>query len=466
MTLDDTEAENLRLKAALEGQNYLLNSYELLETVLSNVGVHIYMKAADGRYLYANRVFLESANLTLDQVLGRTDAELFPDSDFEQVDAQVFATGQVLQVEEYLVNAYGENEYYLSTKLLLKRPGHPDCLIGFSTPITQLKTSQETVRRSEARFRALFESSSEAVMVMSRTRFLDCNDATLKLLGVSSKADFLQLTPADLSPALEPSGIPSAQRAEQMIGQAFDKGHLQFEMTLRRRDNGQEMPGEAVMTAVELDDGPALLITLRDQTERKRYEEQISHLAFYDSLTQLPNRRLFNERLSQALVQHHRSKNHGCLVYLDLDNFKPLNDRHGHSAGDLLLQEVGRRLAGCVRTQDTVARLGGDEFVVLLIGLDAAADIALSQGNQVAEKILAELARPYVLSLESSEGGAQTVVHRCTASLGLTLFSPMEENMDHIMQRADDAMYRAKAAGRNQICIAASVRTPVMVDSV
>lgn len=196
---------------------------------------------------------------------------------------------------------------------------------------------------------------------------------------------------------------------------------------------------------------------MRDQTERKRYEEQISRLAFYDPLTQLPNRRLFNERLSQALVQHHRSKNHGCLVYLDLDNFKPLNDQHGHSAGDLLLQEVGRRLAGCVRTQDTVARLGGDEFVVLLIELDTAADIALSQGNHVAEKILAELERPYVLSLESSAELTKTVEHRCTASLGLTLFSPMEKDIDHILRRADDAMYRAKALGRNQIFIAASV---------
>lgn len=457
MTIDDIEAENHRLKAELEGLDYILSSYELLETVLSNVGVHIYMKAADGRYLYANRYFLESADLRLEQVLGRTDAELFPESDFERVDAQVFATGQVLQVEEHLVNAKGENEYYLSTKLLLKRPGHPDYLIGMSTPITQLKASQETVRRSDARFRALFESSSEAVMVMSRTRFLDCNDATLRLLGVSSKADFLQLTPADLSPALEPSGTPSALRAEPMIGQAFEKGHLQFELTLRRCDNGLEIPGEAVMTAVELDDGPALLITLRDQTERKRYEEQISRLAFYDPLTQLPNRRLFNERLSQALVQHHRSKNHGCLVYLDLDNFKPLNDQHGHSAGDLLLQEVGRRLAGCVRTQDTVARLGGDEFVVLLIELDTAADIALSQGNHVAEKILAELERPYVLSLESSAELTKTVEHRCTASLGLTLFSPMEKDIDHILRRADDAMYRAKALGRNQIFIAASV---------
>lgn len=99
--------------------------------------------------------------------------------------------------------------------------------------------------------------------------------------------------------------------------------------------------------------------------------------------------------------------------------------------------------------------------MVLLIGLDSAADIALSQGNQVAEKILAELARPYVLSLESSEGLTQTVVHRCTASLGLILFSPMEEDMDHILQRADDAMYRAKAAGRNQICIAASVHEAI-----
>lgn len=138
-------------------------------------------------------------------------------------------------------------------------------------------------------------------------------------------------------------------------------------------------------------------------------------------------------------------------MFLDLDNFKPLNDQHGHRAGDLLLQDDGRRLVGCLRRQDTVARLGGDEFVVLLIELDTSWDVALSQGTLVAEKILAELARPYVLALASGKDQATTVEHRCTASLGLTLFSPQDKDIDDILRRADDAMYRAKAKGRNQI---------------
>ncbi|WP_338063675.1 GGDEF domain-containing protein [Macromonas bipunctata] len=166
---------------------------------------------------------------------------------------------------------------------------------------------------------------------------------------------------------------------------------------------------------------------------------------------------LDNDRDAQADVavhgqrQHHPSQHHGAVIYLDLDNFKPLNDRHGHVAGDRLLQEVGHRLLSSVRGQDTVARLGGDEFVVLLIELNPDWSMAIQEATLVAEKLRETLARNYVLSIDKNGGPTKTVEHQCTASLGVTVFRPSESNADAILRRADDAMYRSKAKGRNQI---------------
>jgi GGDEF domain-containing protein len=137
----------------------------------------------------------------------------------------------------------------------------------------------------------------------------------------------------------------------------------------RRHDNGAEVPVDVVLSAMDLDGEPTLLASIRDITDRKLYEAKIHQLAFYDALTGLPNRRLFFDRLAQAVAQSRRSGRHGAVIYLDLDNFKPVNDRHGHRAGDLLLQEAARRLAHCLREEDTVARLGGDEFVALLVNV-------------------------------------------------------------------------------------------------
>ena len=446
VTTDVTDQKRLEYQLA--------QARELLNTVLDNVNANIYLKDAEGRYLYANQSVLDTVHLSKEDILGRTDRDLFPAEfarTYEQIDNQVFASREPQSLEERFVDDAGHLRYYWSTKMLLHCSGRPDCLIGFSSDITPLKRAELAVVRSEARFRALFESSSEAVALVARDQFLDCNAAMLKLLGVPSKLEFMKLTPAELSPPQQACGTSSAVKAAELIEQAFEKGQFQFEWVVQRYDNGEQIPVEFFVTAVHLEDGPALLLTIRDLTLRKRYEAQISRLAYYDALTQLPNRRLLYERLSQAMVQQRRSNRHGCVIFLDLDNFKPLNDLHGHVAGDLLLQEVGRRLVGCLRTQDTVARLGGDEFVALLIELDPSRDVAIQQCTLVAEKIRNELARPYRLTLEEGHGVSRSVEHHCTASLGLAVFSPADSNGDNILKRADNAMYQAKAKGRNQI---------------
>jgi len=187
--------------------------------------------------------------------------------------------------------------------------------------------------------------------------------------------------------------------------------------------------------------------------ERKRAEEAIRQMAYYDSLTQLPNRRMLHERLTLAIAGSKRSRLFGALMFVDLDNFKPLNDVHGHAVGDLLLVEAARRLAGSVRAVDTVARVGGDEFVVLLASLNTSEETSLTQALVVAEKIRARLAEPYVLASIHDNAAKVTVEHHCSSSIGVTMFQGETHSTNELMKQADQAMYKAKEAGRNSITV-------------
>ena len=178
--------------------------------------------------------------------------------------------------------------------------------------------------------------------------------------------------------------------------------------------------------------------------------EQLRNLAFYDTLTQLPNRRLLMDRLAQALSASKRSSCYGALMFLDLDNFKPLNDQFGHAVGDLVLIEVANRIRRCVREMDTVARFGGDEFVVILRELSVIKEESFVQTNIVAEKIRAALEEQYNLSYQQENHPAISLQHHCASSIGVVLFQA-DDDQEDILRYADTAMYQAKQAGRNRI---------------
>jgi len=190
---------------------------------------------------------------------------------------------------------------------------------------------------------------------------------------------------------------------------------------------------------------------VEDITGRKQMEEQVRQLAFYDPLTQLPNRRLLDDRLKQSLAESKRSNRYGALIFFDLDNFKALNDKHGHAVGDLLLVQAAKRMKNCVREIDTVARYGGDEFVVMMGDLneDKAASTALA--GSAAEKIRATLAEPYFMAVSHNLQADTLVEHRCTASIGVVVFIDREGTQDDFLRLADTAMYQAKNVGGNLI---------------
>ena len=208
-----------------------------------------------------------------------------------------------------------------------------------------------------------------------------------------------------------------------------EKGSLWFEISLTKK--------------IDAENGdPRFIVLCRNITQRKSSEDEINKLAFYDPLTNLPNRRLMLDRLVQALAVSARSGRMGALLFIDLDNFKTLNDTQGHDMGDLLLQQVGQRLTQCMRQGDTVARLGGDEFVVMIEELSVNKDEAAAQAETIGEKVLAAIGQPYRLA------GLDYLI---TPSIGITLYTDHFQSTDELLKQADMAMYQAKSAGRNTL---------------
>lgn len=268
-----------------------------------------------------------------------------------------------------------------------------------------------------------------------QARIVYANEVACRERGYSNE-DMLAMSVADIDPDARIDLWPDHWQELQQ------KGNLTFERRHRRKD-GSTFPIEVSANFVKFGDQEFNVTFSRDISGRKAAEREINSLAFYDSLTRLPNRRLLMDRLKQALASSVRSGLGGALLFIDLDNFKALNDTLGHEIGDLLLQQVARRLESCVREGDTVARLGGDEFVVMLEDLSERSIEAAAQAETVCGKIQAGLAQPYLLATQS---------YLSTASIGVTLFSNHKQSQDDLLKQADIAMYQAKKAGRNALC--------------
>ena len=305
--------------------------------------------------------------------------------------------------------------------------------MGCFTDITQIRQA-ETEQRIAA---AAFESQEGMVITDADNVILKVNRAFTESTGYSAE-DVVGRTPSLLKSGRHDTAFYAA-----MWESIRQTGGWQGEIWDKRK-NGEIYPKWLTITAVKSADGAIThyVGTHTDITARKHAEEEITYLAFYDSLTQLPNRRLLLDRLGQALASSARSGLNGALIFIDLDNFKTLNDTLGHDKGDLLLQQVAQRLSACVREGDTVARLGGDEFVVMLEGLSENSEEAATLCETVGEKIISTLNQPYRLA------GFE---NRSTPSIGVTLFSGHRSTIEELLKQADLAMYQAKTAGRNTL---------------
>ena len=239
---------------------------------------------------------------------------------------------------------------------------------------------------------------------------------------------------------LPPSAVQAIMLALQQANDTGSSNGTQFALPHGAGDTWFEL--SVARKGADTTASPRFIVISRDITAGKSAAREIEQLAFFDPLTQLPNRRLLMDRLQHALAASARSGRLGALMFMDLDHFKTINDTLGHDVGDLLLLQVANRLRACVREADTVARLGGDEFVVMLEDLEMPAPNAAAQTELIGEKILAELNRPYLLDQHSLVS---------TPSIGVTLFNGRAHSLDDLLKQADIAMYQAKTSGRNAI---------------
>ncbi len=308
------------------------------------------------------------------------------------------------------------------------------------TDVTDYVSIQEALRQSEARWRSLTQLSSDWYWEQdAEFRFVRFDGSPDRELGASDEELY-----GKRRWELPHAGVTQAQWAAHRAQLEAHAVFQDFEMQRVRSDGTVQwasISGEPIFD----DQGQftGYRGVARNITERKRAEAEIARLAFYDELTGLPNRRLLQDRLQQSMRQSVRDGKHSALLFLDLDNFKAINDSMGHDWGDHLLSQVSMRLSGCVRASDTVARLGGDEFVVVLQGLDGAPERAAAMAEVVAHKIIAALGQPYQL-------GGRTLYS--TPSIGIALFQGQETPVSELLQHADLAMYQAKSRGRNTLC--------------
>ncbi len=309
---------------------------------------------------------------------------------------------------------------------------------------------QELARSKEAQQHlriaaTAFEAQEGIIITGADDLILQTNKAFTTITGYSAEEV------VGRSPRMLSSGRQDAAYYKSMWDSIKRTGTWQGEIWNRRK-NGEAYPAWLSITAVIGDDGVAThyVGTSTDIAPRKMAEDKIEQLAYYDQLTQLPNRRLMRDRLDQALTACARHGRHGALLLIDLDNFKSLNDTLGHAVGDSLLIEVAARLGSCVREGDTVARLGGDEFVVIIGDLEGG-ELAAVKAERVAEKIQEKLAESYVLDITADGEMNGECMHNCTSSIGIALFRDQSLSIDELMKRADTAMYQAKDAGRNTL---------------
>jgi diguanylate cyclase (GGDEF)-like protein/PAS domain S-box-containing protein len=403
-------------------------------TVLDTTQDGYWRVDAQGRLLDANPAYCRKSGYTRDELIGKHVSDL---------EARESAEETALHIRRLIECGHGQFESQHRRKdgsiwwaevSTTYSPAGGGQFFAFIRNISAR-------REAEARLRVAaiaFESQESMMVTDARGAILRVNRAFTEITGYGAQEVLGR------NPRLLRSGRHDAGFYRALWGSVALLGSWSGEVWNRRK-SGEIFPEWVTITAVRDEAGHAAhyVCAATDMTLRKDAEDQIRNLAFYDPLTHLPNRRLLLDRLAMALASGARNARRGALLFVDLDHFKMLNDTLGHVSGDLLLEQVARRLCACVREGDTVARLGGDEFVVMLGDLSENEVEAATQAETTGGQILDSLNRVYQLGQHS---------HHSTPSIGVTLFGgERQENVEEPLKRADLAMYQAKAAGRNTL---------------
>lgn len=398
---------------------------------------------AQGRYVEVLSPDDAALAAAAPQLIGKRMHEVLPPGQadlFLELIHETLRSGQTHSLEYEMQTLSGLRRFEGRTQPLGVKVGGQAAVVFLARDITKRKQAESALRESELRFRSLLRNipsiSVQGYLEDGTTSYW--NQASEHLYGYTAD----EALGSNLLDLIIPPPMRDTVRAHVQhmfaTGEIIPAGELQ----LRRKD-GSPVDVFSSHAYIQVPGHPPEMFCIDiDISGRKAAEEEARYLAFYDALTQLPNRRLLVDRLQQVLANGARSGLTTSVLFVDLDNFKTLNDTRGHEVGDLLLKEVANRLRGCVREQDTVARLGGDEFVVVLQNLSSDAPEAAAQTRTLGELILAQLRQPYNLAGHE---------HHFSASIGATLLSHHRDSVDEVLKQADMAMYRAKDAGRNTL---------------
>jgi diguanylate cyclase (GGDEF)-like protein/PAS domain S-box-containing protein len=420
----------LRTEVAVRTRE-LRDNERKLATILDSVDSLIYIKDAQSRYQYVNGALCRLLNRPAAAILGKTDETLFGPEH-----AKMTRLGDLAAIEEHQRFVTEErigDKLYLTTKIPLVHGEEVTELCGITTDITPRRQAEESLRIAAT----VFQSGEGMCVLSPEAVMIEANQAWAALYG-RSVADL----PGSAFPpfSLEFEGDDYRERMWEGVR---DAQPWQGEVWMAR-SSGERYPAWLTVSAVRDAQGVLtnFVCTQSDISARKQADEKIVQLAYYDSLTNLPNRRLLYDRIGHCLGLHGRTGRTGALLFLDMDNFKDLNDSRGHAVGDDLLQQVAARLLACTRDTDTVARLGGDEFVILLESSGVDQVEAQQHAALVGDKILTALREPFDI------GGA---MHHASCSIGITLCTGQKDELDDLMRRGDLAMYEAKRQGRNTL---------------
>lgn len=430
----------------LKQSKQLLTDKQLeLDSIMQHIHAGITRIATDLSIVYVNEVQASYLHRSRHELMGKSIAEVFVPLQLDALQEKVLLalSGQTVEAETRGLDLHGEPILYLLVSMAPEYSADGKIIgcVALMTDVTEKRLTDKKLIDSLAEI-------SELTAALDEHAIVAVTDACGVITRVNDKfCAISQYLRSELIGSTH-SIINSKYHSPdffQNLWRTISRGEVWTgEICNRAKDGSLYWVYTTIVPFIGAEGIPVQYIAIRaDITERKHMEQEAQHLAFFDVLTGLPNRRLLIDRLNQSLASSHRGEQYGSLIFLDLDNFKDVNDTLGHDKGDLLLQEVAHRLTRCVRQSDTVARFGGDEFVILLNGLGGDLKEAPLKAGSIAEKIL------HILNEDYQIDGNEVV---CTPSMGITIFKGLDIKKEELLQQADMALYQAKGQGRNNMC--------------
>lgn len=423
------ETEITQLKHA---QQRIGESEASLRAMYDNLPFLAWMKDSQSRFVHANKHWLQSAGIgNIEEILGKTDFDFWPEElaeHYRNIDREVMQTRQQKRLVEKSINQGAETWVETFKSPVIGDDGQILGTIGLARDITEERMTEEKLKLAAS----IYESSSEGMLVTdAENRIIAVNSAFTQITGYTA-AEVIGKNPKILS-----SGTHDKAFYQEMWDSINFKGFWQGEIHDRKK-NGEIHIKRMTINIIPNSDGKTYRYVglFSDITDIKKNEATIWRQANYDPLTELPNRRLFMDRLEQEILKADRFDTAIALLFIDLDRFKEVNDTLGHQAGDAMLIEAAKRIEACIRSSDTVSRLGGDEFMVILADLHDCSHI-----ESIAEKILLSLQEPLQLGHE---------LFFTSGSIGITLYPNDAKTSEELVKNADQAMYVSKSGGRNR----------------